>query len=253
MSKLNENNYVKLHKQPQQFFLLIVLIGVLSMKPIKKVKQVLVFFETKGYYHESIPTGVAAIQLLGKQNGFGVDTSRTSDIFTDEKLAKYDAVVFMSTTKDVLNEEEQIAFQKFIQKGKGFVGIHAATDTEYDWPWFNQLVGAYFKSHPKQQDAVLHIKNAKHLSTKHLPKTWKRWDEWYNFKNVQPNLKVLITLDESSYTGGENGADHPISWYHEFDGGRAFYTGLGHTHEAYSDPLFLKHVLGGINYAMGNK
>lgn len=229
------------------------MIITIAMQPIVKEKKVLVFFKTKGYYHEAIPTGVAALQLMGKQNGFAVDTSRVSDIFTDEKLSRYDAVIFLSTTKDVLNEQEQAAFKKFIQKGKGFVGIHAATDTEYEWPWFNQLVGAYFKSHPKQQEAVLHIKDAKHLSTKHLPKTWKRWDEWYNFKDIQPDLKVLIALDETSYTGGENGANHPISWYHSFDGGRAFYTGLGHTHESYSDPLFLQHLLGGINYAIGKK
>lgn len=244
---------MKLYHRSTQFFLLIILAGVLSMRPPQKTKQVLVFFETKGYYHESIPTGVAAIQLLGQQNGFAVDTSSSSDSFTDEKLAKYDAVVFMSTTKDVLSEEEQTAFQRFIRKGKGFVGIHAATDTEYEWPWFNQLVGAYFKSHPKQQDAVLHIKDNKHPATQHLPKIWKRWDEWYNFKNIQPGLNVLITLDEASYTGGENGADHPISWYHSFDGGRAFYTGLGHTHASYSDLLFLQHVLGGINYAIGKQ
>lgn len=224
---------------------------LVSMTPFKKTKSVLVFFETKGYYHESIPTGVAAIQLLGQQHNFMVDTSRTSDPFTDDQLAKYDAVIFLSTTQDVLNEEEQAAFQRFIKKGKGFVGIHAATDTEYKWPWYNQLVGAYFKSHPKQQDAVLHIVNKKHSATKHLPDTWKRWDEWYNFKDIQPGLKVLITLDETSYTGGENGTNHPISWYHSFDGGRAFYTGLGHTHESYADPLFLQHLLGGIIYAMG--
>ena len=146
-----------------------------------------------------------------------------------------------------------MAFQRFIRKGKGFVGVHAATDTEYQWPWFNQLVGAYFKSHPKQQDAVLQIVDHEHPATKHLPATWKRWDEWYNFKSIQPGLKVLINLDESSYTGGENGAQHPISWYHSFDGGRAFYTGLGHTHESYADPLFLQHLLGGINYAIGKK
>lgn len=244
---------MQLYKRSSQWCLLLLLIIVMSMRPIQKTKRVLVFFETKGYYHESIPTGVAAIQLLGQQNGFLVDTSRNSDPFTDEQLAKYDAVVFMSTTKDVLNEEEQAAFQRFIRKGKGFAGVHAATDTEYEWPWFNQLVGAYFKSHPKQQDAVLHVTDKKHPATQHLPSTWKRWDEWYNFKDIQPGLKILITLDESSYTGGENGAHHPISWYHTFDGGRAFYTGLGHTHESYADPLFLQHLLGGITYAMGKK
>lgn len=239
---------------PLTYTILIFLFcSTLAMRPLKKEKRVLVFFETRGYYHESIPTGVAALQLMGIKNAFVVDTSGTSTIFTEDKLTAYDAIIFLNTTMDVLNEKEQIAFQRFIQQGKGFVGIHAAADTEYDWPWYHQLVGAYFKSHPKQQDAILNIQNTQHAATCHLPSTWKRWDEWYNFKNIQPNLNVLITLDESSYTGGENGATHPISWYHAFDGGRAFYTGLGHTHESYTDSLFLQHLLGGINYAIGKK
>jgi type 1 glutamine amidotransferase len=165
-------------------------------------------------------------------------------------LKKYDAVIFLSTTGDVLNDEQQEAFQKFIHSGKGFVGVHAATDTEYDWPWYNQLVGAYFKSHPKQQEAMLNIIDATHASTQHLPAKWKRFDEWYNFKSIQNGLHVLITIDEKSYTGGENGDVHPMAWYHDFDGGRAFYTALGHTNESYADPLYLQHLLAGIQYAI---
>lgn len=216
----------------------------------KKVPRVLVFTKTKGYHHASIPAGIAAVQKLGAENNFIVDTTTDASYFTRKQLKKYAAVIFLSTTGDVLNNEQQEAFQKYIHSGKGFVGVHAATDTEYDWPWYNQLVGAYFKSHPKQQEAVLNIIDPTDPSTKHLPAKWKRFDEWYNFKSIQNGLHVLMTIDEKSYTGGENGDVHPMAWYHEFDGGRAFYTELGHTDESYKDPLYLQHLLAGIQYAM---
>jgi type 1 glutamine amidotransferase len=216
----------------------------------KKMKRVLVYSKTRGFHHASIPAGVAAIQKLGAENNFAVDTTTDSTFFTKKILKKYAAVVFMSTTGNVLNDEQQAAFQKYIQGGGGYVGIHAATDTEYDWPWYNQLVGAYFKSHPKQQKAVINVVDATHISTQHLPAKWERFDEWYNFKSIQNGLHVLLTIDEKTYTGGENGDVHPMAWYHDFDGGRAFYTELGHTDESFVDPIYLKHLLGGIKYAM---
>ncbi len=216
----------------------------------KKSKHVLIYSKTRGYHHASIPAGIAAIQKLGRENNFAVDTTTDSSYFTKKTLKKYDAVIFLSTTGNVLNDEQQLAFQKYIQSGHGFVGVHSATDTEYDWPWYNQLVGAYFKSHPKQQEAVINVVDATNISTQHLPAKWKRFDEWYNFKSIQNGLHVLLTIDEKSYTGGENGDVHPMAWYHDFDGGRAFYTALGHTDESYLDPLYLKHLLGGIEYAM---
>lgn len=222
----------------------------ISFTTVKKTPRILVYAKTKGFHHASIPAGLAAIQQLGAENGFAVDTTTDSSYFVPKTLKKYAAVVFMSTTGNILNAEQQTAFEKYIQSGRGFVGVHAATDTEYDWPWYNQLVGAYFKSHPKQQEAVLHIVDDTHISTKHLPKTWKRFDEWYNFKSIQPNLNILITIDEKSYTGGANGDPHPMAWYHTFDGGRAFYTEFGHTDESFKDPMFLQHLLGGIRYAM---
>lgn len=230
---------------------LFVLVLLGSFSACKKPMHVLVFFETKGYYHTSIPTGVAAIQQWGQAQKVGIDTTSNSELFTKQDLTKYSAIIFLNTTGDVFNEAEQIAFQKYIEQGGGFVGIHAATDTEYDWPWYNHLVGAYFKSHPKQQDAVVQVANADHPATKKLPTTWKRWDEWYNFKSIQSDLKVLLTVDESSYQGGENGASHPISWYHKVGKGRAFYTALGHTNESYTDPNFMEHLKGGIAYAAG--
>ncbi|MEX6687674.1 ThuA domain-containing protein [Danxiaibacter flavus] len=221
----------------------------------KKQYKVLVFSKTAGFHHSSIPAGIAAIQQLGKDNGFSVDTTTDSTKFNKANLKQYNAVIFLSTTMNVLGDAEQDAFQKYIQSGGGYVGVHAATDTEYDWPWYNKLVGAQFKSHPKQQEAVLHVVDSTFIATKHLPREWKRFDEWYNFKNLQldNNVHVLITIDESSYKGGENGNYHPMSWYHEFDGGRAFYTELGHTDDSYKDPLYLQHLLGGIKYAMGRK
>ena len=232
------------------FCLACVALLTLSFSNLKKTPRVLVFSRTVKFHHASIPAGQAALQKLGKENNFEVDTTTDASWFTEKNLKKYDAVIFLSTTGDVLNDEQQAAFEKFIKSGKGYMGIHAATDTEYDWPWYNQLVGAYFKSHPKQQDATLNIVDGSHISTKHLPASWKRFDEWYNFKSLQPGLHVLITIDEKSYSGGENGEFHPMAWYHDFDGGRAFYTEFGHTDESYLDPLFLQHLLGGIQYAI---
>ncbi len=130
-------------------------------------------------------------------------------------------------------------------------GSDAAADTEYDWPWYNKLVGAQFLSHPKQQEAMIEVIDNNHASTSHLDSTWKHFDELYNYKNMNADVNVLMKLDESSYEGGANGDNHPIAWYHEFDGGKAFYTGLGHTKEAYDDPTFRKHILGGLIYCLG--
>jgi type 1 glutamine amidotransferase len=229
----------------------LVMIASLSFTAMKKKPRVLVFSKTKGYHHASITVGAPAIYKLGQENGFDVDTTSDASVFTKKGLKKYAAVVFLSTTGDVLDDQQQQAFERFIRSGKGYVGIHAAADTEYDWPWYNQLAGAYFKSHPKQQEASLKIVDAANPATSQLPNPWRRKDEWYNYKSIQNGLHVLINLDEKSYTGGENGDLHPIAWYHDFDGGRAFYTGLGHTDESYTDPLFLGHLLGGIRYAIG--
>src|SRR6202012_3295844 len=211
----------------------------------------LIFSKTAGYHHESIAVGISAIIKLGKENNFDVDTTTNSAKFTVNNLKQYATVIFLSTTGDVLNDEQQKAFERYIHSGGGFVGVHAATDTEYGWPWYGDLVGAYFKSHPKQQEATLHVVDRNFIATKHLPAEWKRFDEWYNYKYIAKGLHVLITIDERSYTGGNNGDYHPMSWYHEYDGGRAFYTALGHTDESYADPLYLKHLLGGIQYAIG--
>ncbi len=225
----------------------------LCTPPISKSDtfNVLVFSKTAGFRHQSIPAGKAALLKMGMENNFTVDTTEDASFFNSNKLGAYKAVVFLNTTLDVLNEAQQADFEQYIKKGGGYVGIHSATDTEYDWPWYGKLAGAYFNGHPAIQEAVFQVVDQKHDCTKHLPASWKRTDELYNYKNINPDLNVLLNLDESSYEGGTNGENHPIAWYHEFDGGRAFYTGLGHTIESYSEPLFLEHVLRGIMYAAG--
>ncbi len=214
---------------------------------------VLVFSKTKGYRHKSINVGKPAIMKMGSENKFKVDTTEDASLFTLDNLKKYKTVIFLSTTGDVLDSTQQLAFQQYIRQGGSYVGIHAAADCEYNWPWYNQLCGAYFLAHPKQQNAEVDVVDKKFIATKMLPDVWKRFDEWYSYKNIESGLNVVAKLDEKTYEGGKNGDNHPIAWYREFDGGRTFYTGLGHTDESYSEDLFLQHVLGGIKWAMGRK
>jgi type 1 glutamine amidotransferase len=231
--------------------IIVIVLLQLPYSQLMAKPKVLVFSKTAGFHHASIAVGIPAIIKLGRENNFDVDTTTNSAKFTAANLKQYAAVIFLSTTGDVLNDEQQKAFEQYIHSGGGFVGVHAATDTEYGWPWYGDLVGAYFKSHPKQQEATLNVIDRNFIATKHLPAAWKRFDEWYNFKYIAKGLHVLITIDEKSYTGGKNGSNHPMSWYHEYDGGRAFYTELGHRDESYTEPLYLQHLLGGIKYAIG--
>jgi type 1 glutamine amidotransferase len=191
--------------------------------------RVLVFSKTAGFRHSSIPNGIAAIQQLGAANGFGVTATEDAAQFTAANLAQYQAVIWLSTTGDVLNDGQQAAFQSYIAAGGGYVGVHAAADTEYDWAWYGGLVGAYFSSHPATQQATVRIEDRSNASTAHLAPTWTRTDEWYNYRtNPRSAVKVLASLDESSYSGGTMG-DHPITWCQNYGGGRSWYTGLGHT------------------------
>jgi type 1 glutamine amidotransferase len=211
--------------------------------------QILVFSKTAAFRHTSIPDGIAAIKALGALNNFDVVATEDSTVFTDAGLAPFKAVVFLSTTGDILDANQQAAFERYIQNGRGFVGVHSATDTEYAWPWYGSLVGAYFSNHPAIQNATVVVEDTNDISTAHLPSAWIRNDEWYNFQtNPRANVHVLCRLDESTYSGGAMG-DHPISWYHQYDGGRAWYTALGHTSASYYEPLFRLHLLGGIRYA----
>jgi cytochrome c len=245
--------------------------------------RVLVFSKTAGFRHSSIDEGIAALKLLGSQQGIQVDAIEESSLFTDEVLARYDAVVWLSTTGDVLNDAQQAAFERYIRSGRGYVGIHSSADTEYLWPWYGQLVGGYFRNHPNGlpgmqggRPATVVAEDGAHHSTRHLPARWDRVDEWYNYQSpVNPvvngggvdystrntGVHVLLTLDEATYAeaDGSDGSgttqdivdDHPISWCKRYDGGRMWYTGMGHTENSFVEPAFLQHILGGLEVASG--
>lgn len=234
-------------------FTLFLLIFGISCSSQKDEVRVLVFSKTAGFRHKSIETGIEAIIKLGEKHHFTVDTTENSANFNEENLKRYKAVIFLSTTGDVFDQQQQNDFERFIQAGGGYVGIHAASDTEYDWPWYGKLVGGYFDSHPPVQRAAFIVVDKNHPATDSLPDRWEREDEFYNYKKMNPDINVLIKIDESTYKGGKHGDDHPMSWYHEYDGGRAFYTNMGHTDETFSEPLFLKHLWGGIQYALGDQ
>ncbi|RUS45292.1 ThuA domain-containing protein [Cohnella sp. AR92] len=225
-----------------------------STAPQSPAYKILLFTKTEEYHHDSIPEAVAAIRQLGRQNGFAADVTEDASMFTDSGLAPYHAVVFLLTTGDVLNAQQEAAFERYIEAGNGYVGIHAASDTEYDWAWYGGLVGAYLKNHPDVQSANILIDDNTHPSTADLPQTWTRSDEWYNFRvNPRGSVHVLARIDEGTYSGGSMGVDHPVTWCNAYDGGRSWYTAGGHVKESYKDPQFLKHILGGIQYAAGVK
>jgi len=215
--------------------------------------RILLFSRTAGFRHESIEPAVAALQQLATSKGVQVDATEDPTVFSADSLARYDAVVFLLTTGDVLDDGQQNALMAFVQQGGGFAGVHSATDTEYDWPWYGQLVGAYIATHSAILTGRLLVRTADHPATSALPATWTRVDEWYEFRDVQPGLTVLLDIDETSYkTPAENPVPQPrpIAWFRTFSGGRSFYTALGHTNESWAEPLFLAHVWGGIESVM---
>lgn len=213
--------------------------------------RVLVFSRTRQFRHDSIPDAVAAVKHLGERFGFAVDATEDAGTFTDERLGQYAVVMFLNTTGDVLAPEQERSFERFIRAGGGFVGVHSACDTEYGWPWYGKLVGTWFKDHPKTQDATVRLAASPSPSTSVLPAAWPRRDEWYNFVRAPSGVEILLTVDETTYEGGTMGEVHPLSWQHAYDGGRSWYTAMGHTSESYREPLFLLHLLGGIQYAAG--
>jgi len=228
--------------------------------------KVLIFSKTAAFRHtECIPQGTVKIAQMGVQHGFDVDATEDASAFNDTNLAKYDAVIWLCTTGDVLNNTQQAAFERYIRAGGGYAGIHSASDTEYDWPWYGGLVGAYFRDHPGSvnsqfQTATMNVEDRHTAATNGIPSRWTREEEWYNFRtNPRPNVHVLASVDESTYDprgysvpgGSPPMGDHPISWCHAYDGGRAFYTALGHKGVYWSEPLLLSHVLGGIEMAAG--
>lgn len=214
-------------------------------------QSILVFSKTTGFRHDSIPDGQAMLRLLSTKNNWQIEFTEDSNYFTINNLSQYSVVVWLNTTGDVLSPEQQVAFQFYIENGGGYLGIHAASDTEYSWPWYGELVGAYFHSHPAVQEATLHVDNQRHPATSFLGDEWTHIDEWYNFtSNPRGSVNVLLSLDEQSYSPGDGTmGDHPIAWYNSVGQGKSFYTGMGHTSDAYQNDLFIAHIEGGLVWA----
>ncbi len=236
------------------FALSVIIILCLSCNQ-EKINGILVFSKTEGFRHESIGAGIKLIKKIGEEQGYTVEATESAKAFKTQNLKDFKVVVFLNTTGDVLDDSQQLEFQRFIQAGGSFLGVHAAADTEYDWPWYGKLVGGYFNGHPNDpnvREASIDKTEHKHISTDHLQERWDREDEWYNYKSLYSDITPVLNLDETSYEGGTNGEHHPIAWYHEYDGGRAYYTGGGHTDESYEEEGFVKHIEGALAWLIGD-
>ncbi|WP_077062805.1 ThuA domain-containing protein [Streptomyces sp. MP131-18] len=211
--------------------------------------RIVVFTRTTGFRHDSIPDGIEAFRDLGAEGGLEVSATEDPDELA-AALPGSAAVVFLSTSGDVLTDDGRRALRAHLADGGGFMGVHGASTTEYGWPWFGEdVVGAVFDGHPELQRGVVTVEDHDHPATAHLGDRWEFTDEWYNFSvNPRGRVRVLATADETTYTGGRMGADHPMVWCHELAGGRSFYTALGHTSECFGDPGFRRHLLGGLTW-----
>lgn len=224
----------------------------------EQVQKVLIFSKTKGWRHGSIEPGTQHLKKALETKGLEVVTSEDASIFNDSDLSTFSTLVFLNTTGDILDSPQQVAMERYIQAGGGYVGIHSATDTESagDWIWYRRLVGGVFAGHPgvpsNVQMARIQVINKEHPSTQHLPDNFRIADEWYDFKSLSDRRIDLMKVDEKTYQGGGHKGYHPIAWYHDFDGGRSFYTGIGHNANNFTNALYLDHLLGGIKYAIGD-
>jgi type 1 glutamine amidotransferase len=214
--------------------------------------RVLVFTRHLGFAHASIPVAIEAVHALGSATGFAVDATEDPSRFTDAGLAPYAVVVFLNTTGDVLDAGQQGAMERWVAAGHGWVGVHAAADTEYEWAWYQAMLGAHFVGHAAVQRATIAVADTANASTRRLASPLSRVDEWYDFAS-QPaaGTRILVRVDESTYSGGHMGAIHPLSWLQSYGGGRAWYTAMGHTSCSWTERPFLEHVRGGILWAAG--
>ena len=230
--------------------LLFALAGALQGQPASAAgDRMLVFTRTAGYRHDSIPAAVAAIRDLAARHGIAVDYTEDAGVFRPDTLARFKAVGFVNTTGNVLDRAQQRAFEAFVDTGGGYLGIHSAADTGYDWPWYGQLLGAQFKSHPPGLQTGV-VRFARPLGAP-VRTAWRVTDEFYDFASrPSGEATVIARLDESTYEGGQMGAEHPIAWCRKVHGGRSWYTGLGHRPELFADPIFLAHLDKGVRYAM---
>ena len=245
--------------------LLLVIIGVLSTSTaLAEQFRALMITKTNGFHHQSIADAVPAIRALAEKHHFEVVWEENIDgVFTEESLATYDVILFVLTTGDILDPGQQKLMEEFVRSGKGYVGVHSASDTEYEWPWYTQLVGRMFRIHPVIQTAELEVIDRTFPGLERMPDRFRYTDEYYEFgEEMSDSLNYMLTIDEDTYNpvadwgrvaGDGMGEFHPLAWYQEFDGGRSFYTALGHLPAVYSDELFLEHLYGGIYWAATGK
>lgn len=243
--------------------LFILAVGMISSNAYTQQFSAFLFTKTEGFKHQSIPDGVVAMQQLSQTHQFHLEVSNDPAKFSAEFLKDIDVIIFLNTTGNILNDEQQSAMENFLAKGKGFVGIHSASDTEYDWPWYTQLVGRMFVTHPAIQTAEVFVEDSSFPGLSTWPQKHLFTDEWYHFSEEKSDsLQYILALNEKSYNpvvqlDGKKydgmGGFHPIAWYQYIHGGRSFYTGLGHKKEVYENDLFLSHVYGGIYWAATGK
>jgi type 1 glutamine amidotransferase len=230
--------------------------------------RLLVFSKTSGFRHASIPLGIETIRQLGQPLLWTTDATEDETVFRPRTLRRYDVIVFLNTTGIVMDAKGRAALEQWVRAGGGWVGIHSAADTEYDWDFYGRLLAqAWFKCHPVQQPGTIVRESARHGATRHLPERWSiPFEEFYSFKaNPRPRTNVLLSIDESSYEQDPNTShlpsesypdnyepvsgvmgDHPMSWTHRLGDGRSFYTALGHEPGMYLDDLYRRHLRGGI-------
>jgi uncharacterized protein len=238
-----------------------IALGALCMTATAADKgRVLVYSGSSGFRHDSIPAGVEAMKAIATKAGYVADASEDPEVFTAEKLKTYKVIVFVSTTTDPKKPESEWfvgpkreALQGFLKDGKGIVALHAAGDSHYHWPWYGKMIGGYFERHPKgTPKGVVTVIDARHPATAKLPKTLERNDEWYYYKDFDPTMRVLVTIDPATIGDGEKDVNpNPLVWCHDYGGGRVFYNGLGHTSESYSEPYMVTLLTGALKYAAG--
>lgn len=222
-----------------------------SDPPVELPPDLLIFTKTAGFRHSSIPAGVAMFERIASSAGYKIRHTEDATVFHPDSLRRFSVIVFLSTTGNILDASQQEAMEAFMAAGGAFLGVHAAADTEYDWPWYGQMLGARFSSHPDIQQADVVLRDTIHPAVMGLPARWQRRDEWYNFRDMAPGLSTLLTVDETTYDGGTHGEFHPVSWCHEFGGGRVFYTAMGHTDDSFGEPVFEVHLAGALRWLLG--
>ena len=251
--------------RPPKFgkIMIIATLVLATLSGYSQDKRILIYTKNgEGFVHDNIEASIRGITKISQENGIAVDASDDPSVFTRGNIGKYDALVFSNTNNETFDTDEQrLVFAHYIQAGGGFVGIHSASGSERDWPWFWACLGAKFRRHPQHQDFKIKVVDPNHLATRHLDDIWN-WvnGEFYYLDNLNPDIKILLAgdvagledPDNDGYPGTVFGDYFPMAWYHDYDGGRQFYTSLGHYDSSYQDLDFLKLLLGGIQYAMGD-